>query len=403
MIEHPIILFMALLVLGFGVFSKRAEKTVITPPMFFVVVGILASFLSVPLLADGTKAPAVKILAELTLVLVLFVDASTLDLKKLKQDRSLPVRLLAIGLPLTMILGAVLAFPLFPGEPVWKILLMALILSPTDAALGQAVVASEHVPLRIRQTINVESGLNDGIALPPILICLAFLSGEAHGEQGTVSYWAVFVLKQFGFGPAIGGLVGWLGGLLVDTASRQGWMNHTFQQLASVSLAVIAFMLAELVHGNGFIAAFFAGMLLGSRTPEIRERIREFGEAESHAIVLFIFLLFGMILVPFSFPLWDWQTLVYALLSLTVIRMLPVAVCLLGTGLSPGSIGFIGWFGPRGIASILYLLMVILELGIEGYERMISIITLTIFLSIFLHGITAVPFSKFFQPKSLND
>jgi len=403
MIEHPMIIFMALLILGYGIFSKLAERSIVTPPMFFVVVGIVVSFLSVPLLQDGTKAPAVKILAELTLILVLFVDASTLDLQKLKKDRALPVRLLAIGLPLTMVLGALVALPLFPGEPVWKILLMALILSPTDAALGQAVVSSAHVPLRIRQTINVESGLNDGIALPPILVCLAFLSGEAHGEQGTVSYWALFVLKQFGFGPAIGGLVGWLGGLLVDTASRRGWMNHTFQQLASVALAVIAFSLAEWVHGNGFIAAFFAGMLLGSRTPEIRERIREFGEAESHAIVLFIFLLFGMILVPFSFPLWDWRALVYALLSLTVIRMLPVAVCLKGSGLSPGSIRFMGWFGPRGIASILYLLMVMLELGIEGYERIISIITLTIFLSIFLHGITAVPFSKAFSQRNSDE
>jgi len=356
--------------------------------------------LSFPILPSGAKAPAVKILAEVTLILVLFVDASTLDLRKLKRDRALPVRLLGIGLPLTMVLGALIALPLFPDEPTWKILLMALILSPTDAALGQAVVTSEHVPLRIRQTINVESGLNDGIALPPILICLAFLSGETHGDQGTVQYWLLFILKQFVFGPAIGGLVGWLGGLLVDISSRRGWMNQTFQQLASVALAVIAFTVAESVHGNGFIAAFFAGMLLGSRTPEIRERIREFGEAESHAMILFIFLLFGLILVPFSYPFWDWQALAYALLSLTVIRMLPVAICLRGSGLTSGSINFIGWFGPRGIASVLYLLMVILEVGTEGYEKIISIITLTILLSIFLHGITAVPFSKFFTVKA---
>lgn len=397
MIEHPIIIFMAVLVLGYGLFSKLAERSVITPPMFFVIVGIVVSLLSIPLMQEGTKAPAVKILAELTLILVLFVDASTLDLKKLREDKSLPIRLLGVGLPLTMIIGALLALPLFPGEPVWKLLLMALILSPTDAALGQAVVTSERVPLKIRQTINVESGLNDGIALPPILICLAFLSGEAHGEEGTVSYWLLFILKQFIFGPVIGGLVGWLGGLLVDTTSKRGWMNHTFQQLASVALAIIAFTAAESVHGNGFIAAFFAGMMLGSRTPEIRERIREFGEAESHAIVLFIFLLFGMILVPFSYPLWDWQAVVYAVLSLTFIRMVPVALCLRGTGLSARSVGFIGWFGPRGIASILYLLMVILKLGTEGYEKIISVITLTVFLSIFLHGITAVPFSKLFQ------
>jgi NhaP-type Na+/H+ or K+/H+ antiporter len=340
-------------------------------------------------------------LAELTLILVLFVDASTLDLQKLKKESALPVRLLGIGLPITIIVGALVAILLFPDQPYWNLLLMALILSPTDAALGQAVVTSYLVPQKIRQTINVESGLNDGIALPPILICFAVISGKATGESGTVMYWLLFILKQFVFGPALGGLVGWLGGLLVDHTARRGWMNHTFQQLASVSLAILAFSLAESVHGNGFIAAFFAGMMLGTRTPKIRERIREFGEAESHAMVLFIFLLFGLILVPISFPLWDWQSVVYALLSLTFIRMVPVAISLIGSGLSNTSIWFIGWFGPRGIASVLYLLMMVLTLGIEGYEKIIAIITLTVLLSILLHGITAVPFSKLFQEEKI--
>jgi NhaP-type Na+/H+ or K+/H+ antiporter len=301
-----------------------------------------------------------------------------------------------------MVVGVLIAIPLFPDEPILKLLVMALILSPTDAALGQAVVTSKLVPLKIRQTINVESGLNDGIALPPILICFAILAGKTTGETGTVSYWLLFVLKQFIFGPAIGGLVGWVGGLLVDKASKREWMNHTFQQLASVSLAVLAFSLAESVHGNGFIAAFFAGMMLGARTPEIRERMREFGEAESHAMVLFIFLLFGILLVPVSFPFWDWQTVFYALLSLTFIRMVPVALSLMGSGLSRTSIWFIGWFGPRGIASVLYLLMLVLQLGIEGYEKIISVITLTVLLSILLHGITAVPFSKLFREENEN-
>ena len=172
-----------------------------------------------------------------------------------------------------------------------------------------------------------------------------------------------------------------------------------FQRLASIAIAILAFSLAEMAHGNGFIAAFFAGMLLGTRTKEIRERIHEFGEAESQALILFIFLLLGMIMVPFSIPYWDIQTVIYALLSLTVIRMLPVAISLLGSDLSWGTIGFIGWFGPRGIASVLYLLMTIIALGREGNEKIASVITLTVLLSIFLHGITAIPFSKFYQKK----
>lgn len=401
MTEHPIIALMALLLLCYGLFSKLADRSVITAPMFFVFIGILINLLPFEILQAGAKAPAVKILTELTLVLVLFVDASTLDREKLKAERALPIRLLCIGLPVTMIVGALIAIPIFPGEPHWNLLLMALILSPTDAALGQAVVTSNLVPLKIRQTINVESGLNDGLALPPILICFAFLSGKTSGEAGTVSFWLLFVLKQFIFGPALGGLVGWVGGVLVEKASKIGWMNHTFQQLASVSLAILAYSLAESFHGNGFIAAFFAGLMLGARTIEIRERIREFSEAESHAMVLFIFLLFGMILVPVSYPLWDWHTIVYAILSLTFIRMVPVAVSLIGSGLSQPSVWFIAWFGPRGIASVLYLLMLVLQLGTKGYENIIAVITLTVLLSVILHGATAVPFSNLFREEKL--
>ncbi|NTW26190.1 MAG: sodium:proton antiporter [Lentimicrobium sp.] len=395
MTEYPIFVFTALLILLYGLFSKYFEKTVITAPMAFVTMGIIASFFQVEALREGIDAPLVKVLAEITLVLVLFNDASTINRNVLKTQRSIPLRLLLIGLPLTMLLGVFIAIPLFPGINTWSLVLMALILSPTDAALGQAVVTSKLVPEKIRQTINVESGLNDGIALPPILVCIAVLSSS--GESGSgLTYWLIFTLKQFVYGPIIGGLVGWLGGWLVDKASGKGWMNSTFQQLSSLSLALMAFALAETVHGNGFIAAYFAGLMLGAQNKEVREKLHDFGEAESQALVLFIFLLMGMITIPLSYPFWDMQSLVYAVLSLTVIRMLPVAISLLGAKLSWKSVGFIGWFGPRGIASVLYMLLVIIELGMKGYERIISVIVLTVLLSIFLHGLSAVPLSKIF-------
>ena len=329
MSEYPIFVFTALLILVYGLFSKTLEKSVITAPMVFVVIGIIASTFQIEALRQGINAPLVKILAELTLVLVLFNDASTINLMELRKQRKLPVRLLLIGLPLTMVLGILIAIPLFPGVNIWVLALMAFILSPTDAALGQAVVTSKLVPEKIRQTINVESGLNDGIAFPPILICLAVLSHSESGSSGA-SYWLLFTLKQFVFGPLIGGLIGWTGGFLVDKASNKGWMNSTFQSLSSIAIALLAFSLAETVEGNGFIAAFFSGLLLGTHNLKVRERLHEFGEAESQALVLFIFLLFGMMLVPFCYPYWDINAWVYALLSLTVIRMLPVAICLTG-------------------------------------------------------------------------
>jgi NhaP-type Na+/H+ or K+/H+ antiporter len=347
---------------------------------------------------EGITASWVEPIAQITLILVLFLDASTLDLKALLKDRKLPMRLLFIGLPLTMVLGALFAVWLFPGVNIWWLVLIAVILSPTDAALGLAVVTSKIVPLKIRQTINVESGLNDGLALPPLLICMAVLSGVS-AEESQTSYWVMFTVKQFIYGPLIGGLIGWIGGYLVDEASKRGWMNPTFQRLTCITVALLSFSLAEMAGGNGFIAAFFAGMFLGTRTEVIRERIHEFGEATSQALMGFIFLLLGLFVIPLTFPYWTISAWVYALLSLTLIRMLPVAISLLGTGLSLGTISFIGWFGPRGIASVLYMFMVLIEFGPEGIEPVFAVIALTVLLSVFLHGITAVPFSGYYKKK----
>jgi NhaP-type Na+/H+ or K+/H+ antiporter len=399
MSEYPILVFMALLILCYGLFSKRAERSVVTAPMVFVLIGILVSFFDFKLFEAGPKAGFVRPLAEFTLLLVLFVDASTINLRRLNADKFLPIRMLGIGLPITMVFGSLAAIWLFPEEPVVVMILLALMLSPTDAALGQAVVTSAHVPLRIRQTINVESGLNDGIALPPILICIAFLS-DSNGQTIDTRYWGMFTLKQFVLGPAAGAAVGWLGGWLVDKSSKKGWMNHTFQMLASLAIAILAYSVAEYFHGNGFIAAYFAGMLLGTHTESIRERIREFGEAESQVMILFIFLLFGMILIPFSYPFWDWRALVYAVLSLSLIRMLPVYLSLMGSGLETRAVWFMGWFGPRGIASVLYLILAIIALGTDGYDRLISVVSLTVLLSVFAHGISAVPYSGIFTSHS---
>jgi NhaP-type Na+/H+ or K+/H+ antiporter len=366
--------------------------------MVFLVIGLLVSLFDLELLEEGPKAGFVKPLMEFTLLLVLFIDGSTIDLRSLKKDKALPIRLLGIGLPLTMVLGALIAIPMFPEIKPLILILMAFILSPTDAALGQAVVTGEQVPRRIRQTINVESGLNDGIGLPPILVCIALLSGSA-GEGFDGNYWMGFVAKQFIFGPLIGGLIGWIGGKLVEMAFKKGMITTVYQMLASVAIAVLAFSGAEYLGGNGFIAAYVAGMLLGTKNELLRERMKEFGEAGSQIMILFIFLLVGMILVPLSYSWWDWRAFVYAILSLTVIRMVPVAISLIRSGLDQKTVWFIGWFGPRGIASVLYMLMAIIQLGTEGYERMVSVITLTVLLSIFLHGISAVPLSGIFKRK----
>ncbi|MCP5517275.1 MAG: cation:proton antiporter [Verrucomicrobiales bacterium] len=392
---EELICLAALLVFVYGLVSALAARSPITAPMVFVAVGVLASPLAFDLFEAEVDSEGVQLIAEITLILILFSDASTIDLRRLGKDFGTPLRLLAIGLPLTMILGTLVALPLFPGISPWWIALMAFVLSPTDAALGQAVVTSERVPPPVRDAIGVESGLNDGIALPPILACLAAVAA-APGTRLDFSYWSHFALKQMAYGPLAGAVVGWGGGLLIDQCARRRWMAPVFQRLASISLAILSYSLAEQLGGNGFIAAFFGGLMLGARTPVVRERIQEFGEAEGQQLSLFVFLVFGMVMVPAIWRYWDAAAWVYALLSLTLIRMLPVALCLWGSQLSLPTVGFIGWFGPRGIASILYTLMVLGKVGPAGHERVFSVIGLTVLISVLLHGLSAVPLSTWY-------
>ncbi|MGI9243518.1 MAG: cation:proton antiporter, partial [Verrucomicrobiales bacterium] len=353
---ETLIFFAAPLIFFFGLFSRLADKSPISAPMVFVTVGILAGPLGFGLFELNLDGELVQTLAEVTLILILFSDASTIDLKALRKEYVIPSRLLGIGLPLTMIFGLGLALVMFPGVSVWMLAIMAFILSPTDAALGQAVVNSEQVPGDVRDAIGVESGLNDGIALPPIMACTAALTAAA-GTDLDLGYWVGFAFKQIAFGPVAGAAVGLVGGWLINRAVKKDWMEPLFQRLASIALALMCYSLAEQLGGNGFIAAFFGGLMLSARTREVRERLQEFGEAEGELLSLFVFLIFGMVVMPKSYEHWDFTALLYAALSLTVVRMVPVALCLIGTKMDRPTVGFIGWFGPRGIASVLYLLI----------------------------------------------
>jgi len=392
--HHQLLILFAMLIFAFGLVSRFAERHSITGPMVFMTVGILGSSLVFGFLHVTPEMGPVKLVAELALTLVLFIDATMINRSVFTgASRRIPIRLLLIGLPLTMVLGTFAGVWMFAGAGIWAIVLMAFILSPTDAALGQAVVKSEGVPLQIRQSISVESGLNDGIALPPILIVMALLGAEAGEHEGA---WLGFVIKQVTLGPVVGLAVGWIGGKLMQYTADRDWTEATFQRLSALPLAILAFVFAESVEGNGFIAAFVAGLGLTAAitSQEVKHQVQEFGETEGVQLILIVFLIFGLAMVPAAAPYWGLRELIYALASLTVIRMVPVAISLMGSKLDWKTIAFIGWFGPRGIASVLYLLMAVAAIGFQGYEQVMSVIVLTIMISVFAHGISAVPLSR---------
>ena len=392
--DFTAILVVAALFLLYSLFSKRLENTSLTAPMIFTAGGMLIAFFSKDLLGtDDVSQGTVHTLAEITLILVLFTDAAHINLKSLKKDHILPQRMLSIGMPLTIIFGTLIAFGLFYGTfSIWEAALIAAILAPTDAALGQAVVSSEEVPIRIRQALSVESGLNDGVALPLVLL-LGCVTSSISSDLGGY-YWVRFSVLQVTLGPLVGIIVGFIGAKLIDKFVKKDWMSQTFEGIFALSTAVIAFAGAELVHGNGFIAAFVAGLTFGHFLTNRCKFLYEFAESEGQFFTLATFLIFGTVAITLIGSEFHWTYILYGVLSLTIIRMLPVAISLIGTGVNKWTVLFLGWFGPRGLASILFALLILEGMGIEKSEQITSVVMVTILLSITLHGITAAPFSR---------
>ena len=383
-----------LLILGvvtflFALVSSKFDNSLITPPMVFTGAGVLIALLFRNYVEEEFAKEALEFVAELTLVIVLFIDASRINLPLLFREHKIPVRLLAVGLPLTILLGAVIAGFMFGEFSIWEAALLAAILAPTDAALGQAVVSSPVVPVRIRQTLNVESGLNDGIVLPLVMLfaALASVSVEGAEEQNWLVYW----LMQVTLGPLVGIVVGFGGGYLLRAAKRRGLVNENFLRLSGVAVAIVAWAGAIQVGGNGFIAAFVGGMSISGFANSIGEPLREFGEADGQLFGLATFLLFGMIAILPAIEKADTNCYIYAALSLTVIRMLPTALAVIGLKLKPSTVLFLSWFGPRGLASLLFALLVVGEFNLPHGEQILTISVLTVVFSMIAHGVSAVP------------
>lgn len=371
----------------YSLLSERIERTVLTAPLVFTVAGMLMFPFKPEFMRLGVNSQVFLRLAELGLVLLLFTDASRTDLKILRNIKSVPARLLSIGLVLTVLLGAVAAKLVFPYLSLWEAGILAAILAPTDAGLGQVIVQSPRVPIRIREAINVEAGLNDGISVPFLLFFMSIAGAKIEGRMESLIQ---FILEQLGVGVLIGVAIGFLGGSLLALAHRKQWMNKSFQQIALVALPLLCMLVSERLDASMFIASFVAGLAVQMQFKEAGKHSIEFAEEWGRLFNLSVFFLFGLIVVGtwLQFGRWAWF---YAVLSLTVVRMAPVAGALLGTHLSAASMIFIGWFGPRGLASIvLGLVYLEQELLLPGEPTIRVAVIVTVFLSIFVHGLSAM-------------
>ena len=377
----------AALVFGWGTLSARLERFDVTAPITFVAAGLLLTHGPLAFLAVAPSNELIKELAEFTLVLILFSDASRVGLHELRADAGLYLRLLGAALPVTIGLGTLLALALLGGGNIWLALLVGAALAPTDAALGAGMMANPAIPARIRRLINVESGLNDGIATPFVSIAIA---GAATGGE-IAGHGPAAATAELALGLLVGVALGGIGGLLVNAARKRGWIAEGFAGSAGLGLAVCTYASALALHGNGFIAAFVGGLAFGTVRGRRGEPLVPFVEETGALVSLLVWLTFGAVAVAPAVESLTWQIVLYAVLSLTVIRMVPVAVALIGAGLGRATVALVGWFGPRGLASVVFALLALEDLGDRTARTAVAVITITVMISVVAHGASADP------------
>jgi sodium/hydrogen antiporter len=379
-----------LLVFLYSLVSQRLERTVITAPMLFTAAGAATVLMPVAAMELALDRKALLLVAELGLVMTLFTDASRISPSFLKGGRSLPIRLLSTGMLLTIILGAVCAFAVLRGLSWWEAGILAAILAPTDAGLGQVIVNSERVPKKVRQSLNVEAGLNDGLSVPFLMLFIAL----AVTQEGTAAAGAVltrFLGEQLGYGTLIGLGVGMAGGWLLGLAHRKRWMAPPFGQLGVVALPLLCVMASEATGASMFIAAFVAGLAAQFGFNEVGRHSVEFTDDWGQLFNYFVFFFFGTVVAD-AWAHFTPAVVLYAVLSLTLVRMAPVALALRGTRFSGATVLFMGWFGPRGLASIVLGLVYLEQEANLGGESTIRLAVIaTVLLSIFAHGMSALP------------
>ncbi len=398
---ETVILGILLCVIVYSLLTKTIGRTVLTLPIIFTGLGYLVSSHVNSLAEPEALKTGTRLLAEVTLILVLFSDASHVRFARLKESYAIPARMLVIGLPLTLLSGMFVAHLINPASGLAMALLTAAVLTPTDAALGQTVLSNPRVPGRLSQAINVESGLNDGLAVPFVLLgAMLAMSGVSELHSGN---FAVSILLQIILGPLVGIIVGYGLAKAMDFAKDRDLLVESASGVVFLSAAFTAYVGSEIIGGNGFIAAFLGGMVFGNTYKHNIHFIGEFMEGVGQFLTIAAFLTFGALLLPAGLAHMQWKAIVLALMFLTVVRMLPIWLSLLGTGMATHEKLFLGWFGPRGLASILFTLIMTDEFDFVGENELLACVSMTVFLSIILHGISSAPLSEWIGRRAERD
>lgn len=379
---------LAAFLLIYSIFAGRFESRLLNGPLMFMLAGLILGPAFLGILQPRIDRDGLRFLAELTLAIVLFSDAANANLKVLRANEGLPLRLLMIGLPLTIAGGWLVGVWLFPQVPPLELAILATLLAPTDAALGKAVVSNPKVPASVREGLNVESGLNDGICVPVLLMFLALLVEQQ--TQSPISLAIELVIEELGIGALIGITLTLIAWWLQRYSGNHHWQTPMWSQLTLPGLATLCFATAQTLGGSGFIAAFVGGLLASFLFTEQKHQMLKASEEFASLLSVITWGVFGALVIP-----WAWSSLtlniwLYSVLSLTVIRILPVLFSLVGTRFDFETRLFIGWFGPRGLASIVFAVM-ILPYPLQASRTLVATAVCTVLLSVLLHGLSANP------------
>jgi NhaP-type Na+/H+ or K+/H+ antiporter len=385
------------LVFFYSLVARGVEKTMISGPMVFVAVGVLVGAHGLGWLGETTTRNELRVLADLTLALILFIDAANADLGVLKRQFRIPSRMLLLGLPGVIALGFGFAVLLFDGLTLYEAAILATMLAATDAALGKAVITNEAVPARVREGLNVESGLNDGLCVPVLLFFIA-LASHTGAEHSGGTHALMLIAEELGIGMAVGLGFAAAGATLLRWCWKQGWVSKIWIQATVPALALLSFAVAQNLHGSGYIAAFTGGLLFGSMAKESTHKLVHAAEGAGEVLALMTWVMFGAAVIGDSLDLFTWEVFVYAVLSLTVIRIVPVFLSLTGTGESVSSRIFLGWFGPRGLASIVFA-VIVMDANLPGSRFIGAVVVTTVILSLVAHGVSAKPLAEWLGRK----
>jgi sodium/hydrogen antiporter len=387
----------ALLVFG-ALVSGIARRSLLSLTAVFVLVGFVLGRGGFDVLRFDATGGFVSVLAIVALVVILFRDGLEVEAEMLRTEWHLPLRKLVLAMPITAAIVAVAAAAL--TDLSWtEAFLLGALLSPTDPVLSSSVVTNPRVPRVIRHSLNLESGLNDGLALPPVLALVAAL--EVSG--GDFVWWR-FVLQDVTLGFAYGVAIGFAASVLLP---RGGALTEAIpahqKALYALGVAFLTYGVTTLPpHGNGFIAVYVCAITLGIRRPDIRGYVEARADDIIEIVKLGIFVVFGALLTLDGLFGDGWAAVAIAAITLFVARPVAVAIALTGTRVSRAALAFMAWFGPKGVATMTFSLLV-LGSEVAAGERIFNLAALVVLCSIVAHGVTDTPGSEWMARRAAQE